>query len=233
MLEKKLYLMRGIPGSGKSTSAKKIVDENKLNYIESVFSTDNFWIPSCFKLKNIDFSNLEDKDLINLCLSFNSIVENSSINKQFHINFGNGNYIDCLNIILKNIEEIQKIEYIKNFNLDKLHVAHKKNKALFEDAVSKNINIIIIDNTNVTIKEGSFYVKYAHENNYEIIIKEPESPHWLKNRHLLKSKINNKEWQEFADLLFNKNTHGVPKHVILNMMNNWIFDPKVKDYLNS
>lgn len=228
-----MYLMRGIPGAGKSTCAKEIVEENKLNYIESVFSTDNFWIPLSFEIKNIDLEAQNTENLIKLCLDFKKVVSKSSIEDDFNKNFGKGNYIDCLNLIIANIEEIQKIEYIKNFNLSKLHIAHKNNKSLFENAISNNINIIIVDNTNVTIKEGSFYVKKAIENNYEVIIKEPNSPHWLKNKHLLKSKINNKEWQDFADILFNKNTHGVPRHVILNMMENWVFDPKVKDYLNS
>ena len=54
----KMIIMRGISGSGKSTVVENIVKENKLNYINHVFSADNFFIP-----KTLDFLYKEKKTI--------------------------------------------------------------------------------------------------------------------------------------------------------------------------
>ena len=86
----------------------------------------------------------------------------------------------------------------------------------------------------VTMTDGQIKrIKSPQLNGYKIFIQEPNSPHWneykeyLNNRYLHKNKI-----QEFADLLFKKNVHGVPKETILKMIDKWALNPSLNDYLN-
>lgn len=64
-MDKKIcFILRGIPGSGKSYLAKKILEEYNVTYAGHVFSTDDFWIPNTRKLLNEGVS-VDEADEIN------------------------------------------------------------------------------------------------------------------------------------------------------------------------
>ena len=136
--EKKIFLCRGCPGSGKSFIARKLVGNGQ------IFSTDDYWY------------------------------------------IKNGTY---------------------NFDITKLGVAHKWNQRRVEKAVAVNITSIVIDNTNVTLKDAKTYslaFKKALINNYEIKIVVPET-----------------EWAFNLEELLKRNSHNVPRETIERMLNKW------------
>jgi len=147
---KLFILMRGLPGSGKSTKAKELAGEQG-----QVFSTDDFF---------------------------------------------------CLN---------EEQEY--KFDKQKLGKAHTWNQRRSLAAVEANIPIIVIDNTNTTIREMRSYlphIELAQRLGYEVRIEEPET--W---------------WQFDVYELDRKNTHDVPKEHIQKMLNRYVKDVTVEDIL--
>ena len=136
--EKIIYLCRGLPGSGKSFIARKLVGNGQ------IFSTDDYWY------------------------------------------IKNGTY---------------------DFDITKLGTAHKWNQRRVEKAVNVGISPIVIDNTNVTLKDAKTYKK-AFENaitlGYKIKIVVPET-----------------EWVTNVDELFTRNSHNVPRETIEKMLNKW------------
>lgn len=226
-----MYLMRGIPGGGKSTFVKKIVKDNNLDYTKCVFSTDDSSIPTCYTLKYTSYENLSLNSLIELCNDIRTFIV-EDLKEEFNKLYSEGNYLECLNYIKSNVHLVEPKEYKLKFDLPNLYKRHKENREEFFKAIDNKVNIVIVDNTNVTIKDGVPYVQYALKNDYEVIIQEPTSPHWLANEYILNYKQKD-EMQKFADLLFAKNTHSVPMDVIINMMEKWAYKPKLKDYINS
>ena len=143
--EKKIYLCRGCPGSGKSFIANKLVGNGQ------IFSTDDYWY-------------IKD-----------------------------GTY---------------------DFDIAKLNTAHKWNRRRVEKAVNVGISPIVIDNTNITLKDAKTYTtafQNALFHGYKIKIVIPET-----------------EWAFDLDELFKRNSHNVPKETIEKMLNKWE-DFTVKD----
>lgn len=242
MVMKKCYLLRGFPGSGKSSLVKKILTDFKISY-DHVFSTDSLFIPTTNDLDKIDISRTNLSDLISFCEKIRKIlstyvtIDNNENCEKIYIKyiqlFNSGEYAEAIKYAKANISKIEYLEYRNNWNFSSSSFNHKKNQNNFFAAIDSGMTPVIVDNTNIAIKEGAIYVQYAHKHGYEIIIQEPNSPHWneykkyLNNRYLHKNKI-----KEFADILYNKNTHGVPKDTILKMIDRWVLNPLVNDYLN-
>lgn len=233
--EKICFLLRGFPGSGKSSLVKKILSDYNVNY-DHVFSTDSLFISTTLTLEKVDINNMQLSDVISLCEKVRKILHKGN-NEEFYVNFvklfGSGDYYQALSYVKQNIKDLEIIEYRNNWNPASSGYNHKQNQQNFFKAVDSGISPVIVDNTNVSIKDGAIYVQYAHKNGYKIFIQEPNSPHWneykeyLNNRYLHKNKI-----QDFADLLFKKNVHGVPKETILKMIDKWALNPSLNDYLN-
>lgn len=235
----KMYLMRGLPGSGKSTLVKELL--KKFNKDDNcVFSTDNFYIPVTKKIQNLlKTDNYSVEETIKLSQQVFNIWNSSNKHEEKNINldlyleftklFNNGKYEESL-LFVKNNSFFEYLEYCNNFSVTKCGMFHKQNFNNFKKAIDDKQELVIVDNTNVSLKEGSKYIKYANENKYDIEIKEPESPHWKKHEHVLKHK-DGSELKEFINILFEKNKHGVPKDVILNMANKWFYKPTIKDFL--
>ena len=100
--------------------------------------------------------------------------------------------------------------------------AHHWNQMRFQRAVENLTPNIIIDNTNVTISELKNYSDYAHYQGYDLTIAEPTSEWWLEHRHMFYSKKANRvALRKFAQLLGEKNTHGVPFWSIERMIWKW------------
>lgn len=175
-MDKICYIIRGFPGSGKSTTTNAIlnlynVDENH------VFSTDNYWIPQTIAKRKVGLP-------------------------------------------VSSQEEMK--EYRDNWTPKKLSEAHQWNFDNFKNTVNHGITPVIVDNTNVKIRDFEDYVKYAQRAGYEIKFEEPTSPWWVENRPYLSSKdLHARKLDDLAKLLASKNTHGVPEFVIRNMIDKW------------
>jgi adenylate kinase family enzyme len=149
-VKKQFILMRGLPGSGKSTKAKELAGEQG-----QVFSTDDFF---------------------------------------------------CIN---------EEQEY--RFDGSQLGPAHQWNQRRSLEAVKKNIQIIVIDNTNTTLREMKSYLEHmrlAQKMGYELSIEEPDT-----------------EWQFKANELFVRGTHNVPQTHIEKMLNRYVKDVTVEDII--
>lgn len=55
-----------------------------------------------------------------------------------------------------------------NFDRRKLGAAHRKCQTSFKEAMNRRESLVVVDNTNTTIKEMSFYVKTAKHHGYRI-----------------------------------------------------------------
>ena len=144
---KKLILMRGIAGSGKSTKAKKLVGNGQ------IFSTDDYW---------------------------------------------------CMNT---------EGEY--RFDINNLSTAHKWNQRRSLKAIESGVPIVIIDNTNTTIKELRGYLKHiklAAQLGYTVSIEEPETA-----------------WRFDLEELLKKGTHNVPRQAVQAMIDRYQKDVLLED----
>ena len=92
---------------------------------------------------------------------------------------------------------------IYDFNYKLLGQAHKWNYDQFVQKVDARINVIILDNTNITYKEFKNYVQYA-KHDYDIEIREPTT-----------------EWKYNVAECFKRNSHNVPLTSIENMWSRW------------
>lgn len=158
-----MYLMRGVPGSGKSHLALRLAGGDA----EKVFSTDQWF-------------------------------------------------------------EQQPGGYKANWKIDKLFGAHKWNQNRVRTAMQRGITPVVVDNTNLKLKDARIYVEFAEQYQYWTEIKESDSPWWLQIQELLKNKnLNSGEIKTWANKLATgfkhedktiQNTHGVPEDTILRML---------------
>lgn len=78
---------------------------------------------------------------------------------------------------------------------------HQRNFYAFKDSVELGIPVVICDNTNITLWSYRKYVKVATDNRYVVSIVEIPMPP--------------------IDVAAERNTHGVPKEIIENMVKKW------------
>lgn len=100
------------------------------------------------------------------------------------------------------------------FQREKLPEAHALCRADFDAAVAHGHTDIFVDNTNVTARECSHYVRAAVENGYSVEFIEPGTP-----------------WAFDLDELTRRNTHGVPREGIERMLARWEPDMTVEKAL--
>lgn len=127
-----MYIMRGLPGSGKSTRAKQIAQDTNA----VICSADDFFLNDA------------------------------------------GEYV---------------------FDAANLHKAHLTCQKKADVAVYEGKNVVI-DNTNIKLRDMKFYVDLAKQNNIEIEYVEPTT-----------------SWAWNVEECFVRNTHKVPKDVISRM----------------
>lgn len=237
------YIMRGISGSGKSTAVRDILAKHGVNAKGHVFSTDDFFIPVTYKLRHLGHptpENMPIEKAIEICQELMEMWYGSkySPNKgegqpaflEVKKLIDKGEYHAAIQAAQNMIDILDIVEYRSKWDGGRLHKAHINNHINFKLAVDQGVTPIIIDNTNVTLRDCKSYAEYAQKAEYEIKIQEPTSPHWLANRNLLADKYGNKEKiAVFAQDLANKNKHGVPLASIENMINKWHHNLTVKD----
>lgn len=93
-------------------------------------------------------------------------------------------------------------EYL--WNPSALAAAHQVNQAKAKVAMERDIDFIIIDNTNTTYGELEPYLKCVDHTKYEVVLLEPST-----------------EWKLNPDELGKKNTHNVPWDVIKKQLNRY------------
>lgn len=95
------------------------------------------------------------------------------------------------------------------FDLNRLHVAHKECKDKFLAALYDKEPLIVVDNTNIRLKEYKFYFKAAISNGYNVTF------HRIQNCSVEESLKNN--------------IHKVPREAIERMLSYFIPTPKEID----
>ncbi len=92
-----------------------------------------------------------------------------------------------------------------NFQGQFIGRAHEWNRGRCAHAMRVDkYEVIIIDNTNTTLKEMLPYIEMAAEFGYDVEIYEPRT-----------------DWKYDVEECFKRNTHGVPKESIKSMMDRW------------
>jgi len=102
------------------------------------------------------------------------------------------------------------------FDPDALDYAHWWNQGRVKEAMKKGISPIVADNTNTQAWEMKPYVLLAQKYNYDVQIREPNTP-----------------WKFDVEELAKRNTHGVPKDIIEKMIQKWEPDVTLDDIMKS
>jgi DNA polymerase III delta prime subunit len=241
--QKICFIMRGIPGSGKSTTAKELLKKHGGTPDGHIFATDNWFHPIANKLRALGHITPESLSLETaweFCEEIKKFwfsvkwtkvkadAEDSFL--EFKALADKNKYYEALTAAQQMAQVLEIVEYRSNWHGSKLKAAHSDNLTKFKLAVDQGVTPLIVDNTNITARDPGAYVRYAQAANYDIRIQEPTSPHWTANRDLLSDKYMNRDKLDvFAKELADKNTHGVPLESIKNMMNKWQHNVKVKD----
>ena len=142
--DRKLYIMRGLPGSGKSTQAHQIGG--------LIYSTDDFFIK----------------------------------------------------------------DGIYQFDSSKLTQAHQWNQQRTKEALDDKIHTVVVDNTGIKAWEMRPYAEFGFNNDYMIILAEPETPH---------------KWD--VSKLAQINSHNVPERIIQRMKDNYQHNLSLDDILKA
>jgi predicted kinase len=147
---KQFIIMRGIPGSGKSTKAKNLAGAQG-----QVFSADDY-----------------------------------------HVMIGNGKY---------------------DWRQENVGKAHDWNQKRSFAALNAGIPIVVIDNTNTTLREMKAYLPHIHRAmllGYKVSIQEPDT-----------------SWAFNIDECFKRGTHNVPKATLQKMYDRYFLNADVEDVM--
>ena len=144
-MTKRVIIMRGVPGSGKSTTARWLAEI-------CGGPTCEFWNENCvLKYGNPSLyvkaaqSALMGMQVSDLNHPHESLVAAAIHSTDNYFIEPNGNYV---------------------FNASMLFVNHSKNFNAFVNSLQKEVPLVIVDNTNTTEKEYKGYVECAHAHGY-------------------------------------------------------------------
>jgi predicted kinase len=93
---------------------------------------------------------------------------------------------------------LEKIPSNYKFDFNNLHAAHKTCQNKFVEALDKNVSLIVVDNTNIKMRDYKFYFLTAIEYGYEVEF------HTIIGGN--------------AEQYFKSNVHSVPRNVIEKML---------------
>lgn len=105
---------------------------------------------------------------------------------------------------------------IYQFDRSKIGIAHLWNRRRTKNTLRKKAPKVVVDNTNIRAREIEPYARYGVENNYTILLAEPETPH---------------KWD--VKKLAQINSHQVPEEVIQRMKNNYEKDLTLEKILGA
>ncbi|XP_076803363.1 uncharacterized protein LOC143447240 [Clavelina lepadiformis] len=108
------------------------------------------------------------------------------------------------NGVILSTDDFFMIRGIYYFDPSRLSEAHSWNQRQAEQFLSKGMSPVVIDNTNIVGWEMRPYMMTAIKYSYHIYIKEPDTP-----------------WKRKASELTKRNSHGVPKDSIINMLDRY------------
>jgi len=111
-------------------------------------------------------------------------------------------------------------EYLANFSGEKLPEAHQWNIDRVADAMRNSVSPIIVDNTTIEAWEAKPYVLLADKFGYDVKIQEPQSDVWKDIKDAMGRK-DQAALDSAADVLAQRNKHGVPKETIQDMFQRW------------
>lgn len=243
MNEKICYIMRGLPGSGKSTKVKELLAKHNVSVYGHVFSSDRYFHPESDKIGQLNINALDENQLIEAASHVLQLWYDCKYSKRkkeveptfldFKRLYDKGQYKEAL-IIAKNMHpEFEALEYNSKWQSHLVPPSHLKMNNLFKEAIDKGITPVISDNTNVALRDMKTCVEYADKAGYRVEFVEPDSDHWKAHRKLFSDKYQNRDaLEKFAGILADKNTHGVPKQTIQNMIAKWVNVKNVKDVLD-
>lgn len=101
-----------------------------------------------------------------------------------------------------------------SWNFKELSNAHYWAHKNYLESLSKDNDdppsIVLVDNTNITLKDCKFYIDEAIKVGWNIIL-------WQSGT----------EWAFDAEQCFQKNTHGVPLETIKKMQSNWVSSEEI------
>jgi hypothetical protein len=119
----------------------------------------------------------------------------------------------------------------------RLPEARQWNLNRFRDALAHGVSPIVIDRGNGLNPETRQYIVLAHEHDYRVELREPDSPWWQELRVLLKYKqyVSSDLLDQWADALAarSRQTHRVPSATIRRWMQAWKSDLTVDQILQS
>jgi len=245
MNQKVCWIMRSLPGGGKSTKAKEIVAQAGVKPDGHIFATDNWFHPIANKLRGLGHITPESLSLevaYEFCEEIKKFwyaakwstvkADGEDAFLQFKALADKNRYYEALSAAQQMANIFELVEYRDNWHGSKLKAAHGDNLTKFKLAVDQGVTPLIVDNTNIVKDRILPYSDYAKKAGYEIKIQEPTSPHWSANRNLLSDKYMNRDKLDaFAKELADKNTHGVPYDSIKKMISQWQYNltPKMLD----
>jgi hypothetical protein len=87
------------------------------------------------------------------------------------------------------------------FNRDRLYQAHVQCQDKFRQAIKHGVAVVIVDNTNLSVRECCPYVAHAVVHGYEVIFLEPRTP-----------------WAFDLDELVRRNLHGISRATLARML---------------
>ena len=231
--------MRGLPGSGKSTTVRDLMLKYGVTE-DHVFGSDAWFHPVATRLKKFNSGDLNQKieliraivDMWYGCKWSTTKDQNKDLFVHFKGLFDKGEIDEAIEAAKLMHDVIEKVEYTGNWDGEKLRKAHGDTLTRLKKAIDQGLTPVILDNTNVTIGQPKTAAAYAIKAGYEIKIQEPTSPHWQQHRDLFANKQygkNKAKLDDFAHLLANKNQHGVPYDTIKTMMDKWQHNITPKD----
>lgn len=100
-----------------------------------------------------------------------------------------------------------------NWNPRLIGKAHEWCRVAFVKSLQDGIEIVIVDNTNTTIKEMEFYVDWALSYGYNIKFIEPDT-----------------SWKFDASECAKKNKHNVPLECIQRMLDRYVHNVTLEDF---
>lgn len=139
---------------------------------------------------------------------------------------------DGLTAAIHSTDEYFMVDGVYVYDQTKISQYHRMNHDSAYKSMKTGVNIVIIDNTNVTAKDMYTYVEMAFDQGYEVDFAESKSPWWLAATEVLKNGRNDARLRPHAKVLSERNTHNVPEHVIMKMLGRYQCDLTLEEIIS-